>query len=217
MPAPSLPDAVISALTRLHDIPEEGFNVLLEATQVLCTPSGPAGFIERVSAARGIEGEDAADLLDAVLWIMAHVDERGHNLHGLIEDLAASPDLDPADGDRTRLTERLRALTEREAIRLFHKGMALSLEHDRVFRDARIVTDIRPVFANGVEKGPRAAVLTHSLILEFYQAGETGRIYVALDQYDLATMSEVIDRAVAKASALKGTLAAANISNLTME
>ena len=93
------------------------------------------------------------------------------------------------------------------------KALDVMTEHERILCGARVLTDVRSVFGNPVEK-PAAAVIVHMLKLSYHQDGEHKDFYVALDSSDVCKLKEVLHRAGQKAKSLGAALAATGISVL---
>jgi hypothetical protein len=87
------------------------------------------------------------------------------------------------------------------------KALTVMREHQRVFCHARILTDIRPLFANNPDQ-PSAAMIVHNLQIGFKNSEGKGHqeFYFGLDDEDLNLMAEIIDRAKRKSKALKAVL-----------
>jgi hypothetical protein len=82
-------------------------------------------------------------------------------------------------------------------------------DHDHVYCRARILTDIRPVFASSVTEPPAAMVVVHTLRLSYHSfsnAGEIQGFYLALDSSDLEELQQQIERAIEKEKTLKSVL-----------
>lgn len=217
MPSLNVPDAYAAALLSLHKIGDDQFAAVLDAIDALGGPSGTHAFAAAADASAQIGEETAETLLQVLLSIVDHAERQQEHPGGLIAEIAASPDLGLSDPDQERLARRVETLVGRSPTRLLHKSLSLLREHDSVFLDGKIVTDIRPVFGDEVSDGAETAVLTHSLKIEFVRADRRDYFYVALDQDDLLRMKEAIDRAIAKTASLTKTLKSAGISTPTLE
>ena len=217
MPALNVPDAYVAALLSLHEIDDDQFAAVLDAIDALRGPSGIPAFAKAAGASAQIGEQTAETLLQVLLSIVDYAEREQDHPGGLIAEIAASPDLGLAEPDQARLAQRVQALATRSPTRLLHKSMSLLQEHDSLFLDTKIVTDIRPVFGDEVSDGAETAVLTHSLKIDFVRAGRRDYFYVALDQDDLLRMKEAIDRAIAKTASLTKTLKSAGISTSTLE
>ena len=83
------------------------------------------------------------------------------------------------------------------------KALRVMTDHSHVFRDARILTDLRPVYRLNPEEPPDAAVIVHTLKIEFMEDGQTRKFFVALDSLDLIRLEALIKRAKLKQKGLK--------------
>jgi hypothetical protein len=98
----------------------------------------------------------------------------------------------------------LLALLSIDRVWLISKAFDLQTDDERTFCEARILTDLRPVFGAQVNDGSRAAVIVHLLKLGYHEDNQRHeKFYVALDSKDLKELKKVIDRAEEKAAALK--------------
>ncbi|WP_420625415.1 hypothetical protein [Candidatus Poriferisodalis sp.] len=212
-----MPESFVPVLAHLHETPKENFETLYAAVDVLGEPSGIADFAERAGQLAGMSADAAQALLSMLLSTVARAEVGDFDLGELVDDMAASEALGLGDDDQQRLALRVKRLVDHRSTQILHKSLALMREHHSVFLDARIVTDIRPVFGGEVSEGLDAVVLTHSLKVDYVQEGRRSSFHVALDQSDLQVMKSVVERAIDKAGSLRQTLESAGISNLTLE
>jgi hypothetical protein len=107
------------------------------------------------------------------------------------------------DVQRAVLSSRLEAvLSIGGVLETCAKARALLVTHDKGYQGARIITDIRPVFESDPTKEPSAAVLVHTLRLEYHESGEHKSIFIALDSDDIKGLQDTICRAKEKESTL---------------
>ncbi len=105
-------------------------------------------------------------------------------------------------------------------MRLLGKAASIGYQHERLFVDAQVLTDLRPVFEDDIsdDHGPLGAVLSH--LLRLHIIGQTGThedVYVALDDGDIATLREALDRAERKSALLRGRLQNLSLTMIDME
>ena len=106
--------------------------------------------------------------------------------------------------ERAQFREKLIVLLGAEAFGLVTKVRDLNLEHERKFCNARILTDLRPVFGPNVDEGPQALFVSHVLRLAYHRGKEeTEDFYVSLGADDLRELRKLIDRAENKAKSLR--------------
>jgi hypothetical protein len=98
---------------------------------------------------------------------------------------------------------------------LTSKAKELQTDAERIFCEARILTDLRPVFGQEVDS-PKAMIVVHALKLAYHD-GATGRleeIFVALDDEDVRRLKLVAERAERKSKSLLSRLEAAGIKTI---
>src|SRR6185503_15329531 len=82
------------------------------------------------------------------------------------------------------------------------RGDAERFEYDKVFSQASVSTDIRPIF--GTAQGmPQAAILTHMLNIHYLFDGRHREFYIALDELDIESLIDVLESATSRAENLK--------------
>lgn len=162
-----------------------------------------------VSSEMGLELADSAEMLEGL-----------YALHGLRRSLKTSasellrlversaPASAPAgwlddNGKRWHaIREHLgELLIDGHPLDALHKARRLSFEYPCVFRRARVVTDLRPVFSADASKIARG-VVSNVLVLEYSDAGDSRRLEIALDKDDLEELRAACDRARIKSETL---------------
>jgi hypothetical protein len=129
---------------------------------------------------------------------------------------AASPDK-LSDQDRKQIKERFTKLLSIESLEIAAKALGILRNNQNVFHDARIITEIRPIFGSKVDEPPPAAVILHMLNIGCHGTDGHKEFFIAFDTDDIAVLRDVIDRADAKAESLKVTLSKAGIAYLETE
>jgi len=110
--------------------------------------------------------------------------------------------------ERIRSKGILVKLLSVDSITELSKALDLQTSDERLFCDARIFTDLRPVFGPAIPEGPKGMVTIHHLRLSYHQPGTARRwyFYVSLDADDLKAFHKVIERAEQKAEALRSSV-----------
>lgn len=135
-----------------------------------------------------------------------------------VEDIAnalstARPDAaEWNDVTLSHFKQRLTSLLNLDSLKLIAKAHDVMLEQRHAFHEARILTDIRPVFSENVEASPQAAVIVHTLKIEYMKDGDYKEFFVALDAKDIPKLIDVLKRAERKGESLKAVLASANVT-----
>jgi hypothetical protein len=135
---------------------------------------------------------------------------------GLIAAMQASENegLAAADDNKAVLTTKLTDLLSLSSLERFYKTEQLKADHQQIFYDAKIVTDLRPVFDQPKEP-PVGAIVTHTLKIIFHEYGEHRELYFSLDAEDVVTLKKIAERAIDKMSSLQALLASASITDLS--
>ncbi len=89
------------------------------------------------------------------------------------------------------------------------KAKELQTEAEHIFCEARMITDLRPVFGSNVTDSPEAMIIVHTLKLGYhdFQSQTHREMYVAMDADDIAKLIEVLQRAEKKTKTLKDKMA----------
>lgn len=119
---------------------------------------------------------------------------------------ASVPDV-PSEFELKLLEENLRRILDVEHFALLVKAWSLQFENERDFCSARIVTDVRPVFARDVSKGAAAMLLQHHLKISYHEGGQDLKyFFLTMTDEDLSDLRRSIDRAEAKSRSLTAAL-----------
>ncbi len=95
------------------------------------------------------------------------------------------------------------ALALHETVGTAAKTGFVMTDHERIFVDARIMTDIRPIFHPDVSEKPNAAVLVHMLRITTRDVlGNEKAQSFALDANDIRVLKQLADRAISKEETL---------------
>jgi len=118
----------------------------------------------------------------------------------------------PPNGDWTPLKAALTQLINPNgALAYTAKATQLSREYENIYREGRILSDIRPIFPRDSNK-PEFAAIVHLLRVGYRDAsGGAARIIFALDRSDLRELKETIDRAIRKDESLHAIISAAGL------
>ena len=111
---------------------------------------------------------------------------------------------------KKRLTE---LLSLDNPLGITSKALDVLTDNERIFCEARILSDIRPVFTGNLDY-PSGAVTIHNLKISFHKGDESPDIYFALDDTDLEILKDTIERAQNKSKALDSILKKANIPRI---
>ena len=98
------------------------------------------------------------------------------------------------------------------------KASVLKSDFENTFCSAKIIIDARPVFGANVEDQPTGFILTHTLKVKYHDDTTRHReFYVTLDEDDISSLREVLDRAVKKAKSLTAVMEKAGVRQLLLD
>lgn len=211
-------------LAKLGGLTDDGFDELLEFMRSQAEQFASLGNVRE--AASGLQhcASEAADIVHAVMpLLLRHVSDGRTPSEVTAAVLAAykrnpDPDLLVNAKDVAIFKKRLLAILADNQIALKTKAMALVGERSAVLHQAKIISDVRPVFASSKSKidAVEAFSIIHTLVLTYVQDGEYVKSFVALDSADLTSLKEIIDRAQSKERALSKFLEASAAAKIVI-
>jgi hypothetical protein len=158
------------------------------------------------------EVAQAREALDTMYKIRAYHDVPLEQFtDDVCESLREHKELQPSDEPLFR--ERLNRLLDIDALIVAAKATVLRQENERNFCRIRIITDARPVYANGAAGPPSAMVITHTMKLSYHEGagGHLSDVFLSFASKDIAEIRAALTRAEDKAKSLRETFAAAQI------
>jgi hypothetical protein len=219
LPSIKIPSRYKAGLAVLAALSEDGFNEVIASLNA--TPFPPKGQKELAvwvsSKALGVSLNDLQRLIETMASLYRLRIKSEVKPEVLAKDVAEAASKDAAitiNGPADILEERLKRLLTVESFNLVDaKAKELQLEAEHTFCDARIVTDLRPVFGSNVSDSPEAMIIVQTLKLGYHDSGSQTHkeMYVALDSDDVAKLVEILRRAEEKAKTLKGKMDLAGI------
>jgi hypothetical protein len=215
----SIPESDLPVFKRILELTDSQVASLTAALSETNANLKKSAFVNQIS--KKVENVDASDISSIlrVLFILYRMKDRTRMS---VKELAEGVSNSVSKGGRLS-AEQIASLSERiqkllafdDTISVTAKAMDVMTEHAHVFCNARILSDIRPVFSSTAESAA-AAVVIHTLQIGYHDGG-TGphkEFYVALDSADVGKLKEVILRAEKKDVALQTILKTSHIPYL---
>ncbi|MFW5886139.1 MAG: hypothetical protein ACOCUL_00140 [Bacteroidota bacterium] len=84
-----------------------------------------------------------------------------------------------------------------------YKAYQLFSENARIYRNSRVMTDIRLLFNDELDSNPRSGLILHQLKIEYVENEKPKSFFVSLDREDLVSLSENFQRALKKEESIK--------------
>ncbi len=206
-----IPKEDLPILKKISELDESQFSSLISALGETDATLTPKRFIQNISkkltTIQRSELEDVLRVTFVLYWMKERLKESSKELaESVCKSVAesASKDCQLPSAKLKLLSNRLQKLLDFNSVAVTSKALDVMTEHQRVFCKARILSDIRPVFAGSLESAS-AAVIIHNLQIGFHDSG-TGKheeFYVSLDTSDIQILKKVIERAEKKTVALQ--------------
>lgn len=112
--------------------------------------------------------------------------------------------------DRSKLEDKKKSIanlaSSATSVAQSFKGYKLSKEGKLVLENARIITDIRPIFEPKTDDRITSSVIVHELRLAVTRNQQVENIYITVDMESLRKLEQVIKRAYSKDTAIRNIL-----------
>lgn len=169
---------------------------------------------------KAIPSEDVQKLVSSISSFYRFASKRGKAIPRLATELfeaaqTSNSNIKIVDG--VDFPGRLAALLSVESFDIVaFKARELQEESERTFCEARVLTDIRPVFGEKIEDIPSGMIVVHTLKLVFHELSGHREIFLALDDADIASLKKTLDRAEEKTRSLKALFTQKEIRSIDL-
>lgn len=220
-----IPAEEIPAIVKMCNLPESAIDELVAAlSSSTVVPDSEEMAAQVASSVPSIPIQDLTTILDT-LYSLYHIREMSEVspqrfLHDLVHGIrsARSKELEAAIktlGGTRPIRDRFQKLLTIDALSAVSKAVALQRSGEHLFCEAKILSDIRPVFPVGdAPVRPTGAVVTHTLKLSYHEEGEHKTFFLIFDSDDLEQLRKTIKRAQDKDKILRSLLKDAKLSEL---
>lgn len=120
---------------------------------------------------------------------------------GIVKALQRLGDEYPIDNNLQGQLDRL--FDKKSQFGVVSKAMALLAGREKLITSTRIITDIRPVFAEDDDCTVRTNIIIHNLVVTYRDANDEKEIYFALSGKDLDKLKTDIDRSSRKEKTIR--------------
>lgn len=219
-----IPPQYQAGLVKLNALSEESAQELLVALRDAPLTMNTESLISRLaSKASSVAPLDLSEIVPAILSLYSLRAQLGSSTPDVAESIVQAmqesglDELKFTGNERDRFVNRMIAFLNLSSFDVAGKANNLLLEHEHALREARIITDIRPVFGENPEAPPAGAIIVHMLKLGYYEGSVYRDLFVALDTNDIRLLQDMLARADSKAEALKSVLEAAKVPYVDVE
>ena len=117
--------------------------------------------------------------------------------------------------DRERFEKNLARVLSVEGISATIKAQAVLHEYEHILCNARVLTDLRPIFGSSSLDTPAGMGIVHTLRVRYHQGETVKDFFVVMDGEELEELAEIIERAKTKSASLRSVLSKAGIPEIT--
>jgi hypothetical protein len=214
-----IPKEDIAAIATIKAMPSASVDALLIALKsvppTVETEEVAKRVAEHVPSVTARQLEAILDTLRGLYYVreLAGV-ERPTFLEDFMEGFQIVPELRVERSEVPKLREKFEKLLNVDAFNLLAKAKRLQRDGERLYCDAKIISDIRPVFGAEPTARPIGAVVTHTLKIGYHEGEAHREFHIILDSVDLDALSGIISRAEAKDGTLRDLLREIRLSDL---
>ena len=215
----TVPERHVAGFEAIRDMSTDDFSLVLDLLDAVEPTASRRVLDESLQDEIHVAVSDTSALLDAITGLATHSHLSQSSVADIAERVASSPQLQPGE-DAEDLASRIERLLTCDAIRVYSKASAIGSSHERIFANAQILTDLRPVFRNDETSYPQpeGVLLAHTLSLHFIGSdGTHDNFFVVLDDDDIETMRKLFDRAMNKADSMRQLILKSGLLSLQPE
>lgn len=203
-----IPEKYKSGLAAISSLPDSHFGKLLRAVEdcpAFVTVADIAAHVAQ--SVPEIDGNEVERILSSLCSLYTVRIDIGITVHRLASDvfdamrLTAEEGLKISTSEQQKFKDRLEKLLSADCLSYAAKAQGLRSDFACIFCDAKILTDLRPIFEKP-EEHPTGAVITHTLKLVYHEGGNHKELYLALDLEDITELKKILDRAESKDKSL---------------
>jgi hypothetical protein len=214
-----IPKEDISAIKTLKAMPATSVEAFIKALKSVSltvdTDEIAKRIADQVPSVPAAELEAVLDTLYELYYIreLSGV-ERDTFVKDFIEGFQFEPELRADSKDVPKLRLKFEKLFNIDAFNRLSKAKRLQRDGERLYCDAKIISDMRPVFGTKPTARPIGAVITNTLKLGYHEEGEHREFHVVLDAVDLERLANIIRRAQLKDETLRSLLREMHLPDL---
>lgn len=201
----SVPSRHVRALRALGKLTDHEFNAVQESLASSSPSINSISALEHALAAAGsLTSGSARRIVLATIGLYVLHTSHGWELSQIVEQASKGKELELSGEEQRSLRHKLNELLSSKDVQLVAKAVDIVGEHSNNFHSSRVMTDMRPVFAESGEDGVDAAVITQTLILNYFDdAGQRRDFFLAMSDENMRKLQHDLARAEVKADAIR--------------
>lgn len=210
-----IPKEAIPTLRTIAELDSNTFDSVLSIIAAEPPTLNIHQFIKRISPKLDeAKKETIFEILAVIIPLFAVKENKSVSIHQLADDIGGAA---TGLGEEKFPIEKVEILKSRlqlllgldKPLAVIAKANEVMTEHEKTFCGARVLSDIRSVFAEAPDK-VSGAMVVHMLEIGYHQLGKHQEFFVAMDNDDLKKLKGVIERAEKKTLALRSLIENSN-------
>lgn len=213
-----IPDQVKPGLIELSKLTQNNFDGLIDFVRNAKAEFKPDILLVKLkSYLKDVNEQEIEHLLKTLISVFSFFETTNKTATQIIQDLVnaiLSDEItsDCSDEQISLLETRLTALLAiNSPFKLSSKAVTLVRDYERIYLDARIINDIRPVISKKHEKTLTGALILHTLKIEYQDINGTQELYIALDTNDIQNLRKKLEEAEDEINTIKKIINQADI------
>ncbi len=208
MPLLTIPENRIEVAKALFGLQERQWEELLASLKQQPSQTDVGAFATQVlQEIRGIPNAD--DILQMVLSLCGVRFDLRLSAKSFVEEIRSaakatgSAAIDPDQLDWDTLSKKLEQLfSDESSVCETAKLRGLSWDRPNVYSEAKLISDLRPVFGTEVTEPPQLFLMAHSLRITFHDGERIREMFFSLEPKDLRALNGEVARALSKEEAI---------------
>lgn len=201
----SVPERAHDIVRRLGKVSENERNALGAALMSEEGISSPQHLVKVLTETIGQDwGQEEVTTFASELFSMAQLLQESHTPDDIAQSVAGFPQIGLDENEREAAAAVLSTLLSSRAVTNIASAAYVQGEHDRLFLNARVFVDTRPVF-DLYEGDVAGALVVRKLRLGYFEEGRVREIELALDGDSVSALRKSLDKSdeeLAKAESL---------------
>ena len=205
MAAITIPESRLDGFIRLSELSSSDAEAIAKSISEGPIEKGPSGVAKFI--AENVQIEDAKDIVRSIISTISLIPQ-----YDTLEELAdefvdsySESVEDTSEENLQNLRNNLLIVWKPDTLKRVYKSSQLFRHEDHIYRNAKIVSDIRLMFNDELTSKERSAIILHDLKINYYvNDGEEKAFHASLSYEDLKNLKTQIERAMEKEEVIKG-------------
>ncbi len=201
-----IPKRQIEAIGKLLKYNNANLNLLVEIVRDSPPALTAKNLADKFADTTRVPKREAVDVVQTIVATYATRIGRQFSIEKFLEEFCESIQASELKPTKEEMVNFRKFLTEilnlKGNIEITSKAWDILLGNERNFIEAKIFTDLRPVFRENPAEPPAGAVIVHTLKIEYSKDNDRKEVFISLDSSDLQKLKKVVERAGIKEASL---------------